>query len=191
VKKQDHSGPGQVAVRENLGPTIRNASIEDQSGTVGLSEDGMVNQVVANKDEPPEESISVLTGSQLQDLIKEEALSLAEQVEQLGGELKDLKLDFEALVGTVTNQARLIKNLQNQDEKLGQTVLLRCQKIIRYINNRPDHKASLETLKGVIEIDNAKMSQTIVALHKGWSGRFVTRRIQGNEHKKELVQVKW
>ena len=39
--------------KEDHEPTIRKASIEDQSGTIGLVEDGTVKQVVASKDDPP------------------------------------------------------------------------------------------------------------------------------------------
>jgi hypothetical protein len=122
----------------------------------------------------------------------DETISLAEQVEELRQECQQLKLDLEALSNNQVTIFRLIKELKEgeREEKLGKTVLLRCQKVIRYINNRPDHKATLETLKGVLQVDDAKMSQVISALNKGWPGRFITRPIGGNGRKKELVQVK-
>jgi hypothetical protein len=41
----------------NHKPTIRKASLEDQSGTVGIAEDGTVKQVLASKEDPPVKSM--------------------------------------------------------------------------------------------------------------------------------------
>ena len=122
----------------------------------------------------------------------EEIVALKSEVASLKAKTGAIEKDMDSLANNDSNQLRLIADLHERDhpDDLGQTVLLRCQKVIRYINNRPDHKAALETLKGVLEVDNDKMSRVIKALNVGWPGRYVLRPIQGDKRKKELIQIK-
>ena len=68
-----------------------------------------------------------------------------------------------------------------QSKDPGKTDTLRVQKLIKYMKDRPDHKASFATLRGVLQVDAPKLRAVIKAADKLDPGRFEVR---DDEHDK-------
>ena len=104
-------------------------------------------------DVQPEEPIFVLTGSQLQEIISRAIQPLQAELQDLkatvarqGEKIKALEVtqDFQAENSFI--QLQLINDLRKKDP--GKTEISRAEKIEKYLQARPDHKANFETLKG-------------------------------------------
>lgn len=127
-----------------------------------------------------------------------EAIDVLERIERLEEENREIRRDLkEAKIFSLLSRVddlwdwveEIDSNLNGSD--YGKIYGVRCQKIISYINNRPDHKASLETLKGVLKIKDSAMSKTIKALNKLCPNKYAIRQAGvGDKRKRELVQIK-
>ena len=85
-------------------------------------------------------------------------------------------------------QLRLIHELKEKAKKSpGKTELSRAEKIERYLAARPDHKATFETLKGHLGIDNDLLGIAIKSLLP--SGKYAIIKTPGDKRKRTLVML--
>ena len=85
-------------------------------------------------------------------------------------------------------QLRLIRELKEKAKKSpGKTELSRAEKIERYLAARPDHKATFETLKGHLGIDNDLLGIAIKSLLP--SGKYAIIKTPGDKRKRTLVML--
>lgn len=85
-------------------------------------------------------------------------------------------------------QLRLIHELKERVKKSpGKTELSRAEKIERYLAARPDHKATFETLKGHLGIDNDLLGIAIKSLLP--SGKYAIIKTPGDKRTRTLVML--
>jgi hypothetical protein len=83
-------------------------------------------------------------------------------------------------------QLRLIHGLK--EKKPGKTELSRAEKIERYLAARPDHKATFETLKGHLQLNNVRLNEAITTLIEAHPGSYSIQKAKtGDKRKKILV----
>ena len=95
--------------------------------------------------------------------------SLQDRISHLESIIVQLKEENAAMAATQAHlidnqfiQLQLIRSLK--EKKPGKTELSRAEKIERYLSSRPDHRASFETLKGHLQIDNVRLNEAIKIL---------------------------
>jgi hypothetical protein len=148
---------------------------------------------------PAEGPIFVLTGSQLQEIIKQtvqDALGSyedlrqmvqdqAREIEALKAKLEAIQKDQDCLAENDLNQLRLIADLRKKEP--GKTEISRAEKIEKYLLSRPDHKVTFETLKGHLGTDNIRLSEAIKTLMHTSPGRYEITRTPGDGRKRTLT----
>ena len=83
---------------------------------------------------------------------------------------------------------RLINGLRHKEP--GKTELSRAEKIEKYLQARPDHKATFETLKGHLGIERHLLKQGVKTLMAREPGRYaVVRTPGGDKRKRTLVML--
>ncbi len=86
-------------------------------------------------------------------------------------------------------QLRLIHELKAKRSP-GKTELSRAEKIERYLAARPDHKATFETLKGYLQLDNVRLNEAITTLMEAHPGSYSIQKAQtGDKRKKILIML--
>ena len=138
----------------------------------------------------PEESIFVLSSSQLQEIITRAVQPLLDRVDSLGatvdqqGEyIAGLERTEASQAEDIMNLARLVKDFRKKDP--GKTEIARGEKIERYLKARPDHRATYETLKGHLSIDNDRLGKAIRILVA--SGKCAIIKTTGDKRKRSLI----
>ena len=71
----------------------------------------------------------------------------------------------------------------------GKTEISRAEKIERYLQARPDHKATFETLKGHLGIDNTRLKEAIHTLMDSSPGRYTIVNTATDKRKRILVML--
>ena len=111
---------------------------------------------------------------------------LKAEVSQLKGIIANLEAKVRALEATQDSQAenelnmlRLINDLRKKEP--GKTEISRTEKIAKYLQSRPDHKASFETLRGHLGIDKVLLSQAVKVLIASSPRQYTTIKIKGNK----------
>lgn len=140
---------------------------------------------------PEEETIFVLTAGQLQEIISRSIQPLREEMTALCSRLAELESLQESEISRVCcdiayDRQRLAR-LENPIKRPGKTETARAEKIEKYLQSRPDHRATFETLKGHLGIDNVLLNQAIKTLMDGSSGRYGITRTSGDKRKRTLV----
>ncbi|MFZ3133102.1 MAG: hypothetical protein WBH08_01395 [Methanothrix sp.] len=128
-------------------------------------------------------------------LLAEASQPLQERIEFLESIIARQCEKIAALEATASHQEenlliqfRLIHELK--DKKPGKTELSRAEKIERYLASRPDHKATFETLKGYLQLDNVRLNETIKTLLSAHPGRYSIQKAQtGDKRKKILIML--
>ncbi len=148
--------------------------------------------------ESPSEQLITLTYGQLQGLIEAAIQPLQAEIAQLREEINSLRtrttslestLDLEitrVCVDIAYDRKRLAK-LEHPTKEPGKTELSRAEKIERYLAARPNHQASFETLKGMLQINNVLLNQTIKILMDGSPGRYGVVKAPGDKRKRTLI----
>jgi len=121
--------------------------------------------------------------------------SLQDRISYLEGIIVQLKEENAAMAATQAHlidnqeiQLRLIRELKEKAKKSpGKTELSRAEKIERYLAARPDHKATFETLKGHLGIDNDLLGIAIKSLLP--SGKYAIIKTPGDKRKRTLVML--
>jgi len=145
-------------------------------------------------DVQPSEPIFVLTGSQLQQIIKEATQGLQDRVEALEDIVANLESkvsDLEATQDTQgeneLNMLRLINDLSHKEPR--KMEISRVEKIEKYLQARPDHKATYETLKGYLGVKNDLLNDAINALVTKNPGKYGITKDPGDKRKRSLVML--
>jgi hypothetical protein len=157
--------------------------------------------------ESPSDQLIVLTDGQLGGLIKEAIEPLQDEISLLREERDQDHQEIEALRARTTSlesaldqeisrvcmdiaydRKRLAK-LENPIKEPGKTETARAEKIEKYLASRPDHKATFETLKGMLQINNVLLNQAIKTLMDSSPGRYGITKAQGDKRKRTLVML--
>jgi len=159
---------------------------------------------------PPSEQLITLTYGQLQNLVTrtvEKAIQpLQEEVAQLHAErdkdhreIADLHAQVRSLESLqeaevtrvcldIAQDRQRISALEHPAGKEpGKTEISRAEKIAKYLQSRPDHRATFETLRGHLGVDKARLLETIKALMASEPGRYRITGVLGDKRKKALV----
>ncbi len=121
--------------------------------------------------------------------------SLQDRISYLESIIVQLKEENAAMAATQAHlidnqeiQLRLIHELKEKVKRSpGKTELSRAEKIERYLAARPDHKATYETLKGHLGIDNDLLGIAIKSLLP--SGKYAIIKTPGDKRKRTLVML--
>ena len=121
--------------------------------------------------------------------------SLQDRISHLESIIVQLKEENAAMAATQAHlidnqeiQLRLIHELKEKAKRNpGKTELSRAEKIERYLAARPDHKATFETLKGHLGIDNDLLGIAIKSLLP--SGKYAIIKTPGDKRKRTLVML--
>ncbi len=149
----------------------------------------------------PSEQLITLTYGQLVQAIQEAIQPLQDRIESLEdtlasqhGEITNLResvasleKDRDTLSENQLIQLRLIHELKEKGKEPGKTELSRAEKIEKYLASRPDHKATFETLKGHLGIDNDLLGIAIKSLLP--SGKYAIVKTPGDKRKRTLVML--
>ncbi|MCJ7760368.1 hypothetical protein MUP59_04410, partial [Candidatus Bathyarchaeota archaeon] len=65
--------------------------------------------------------------------------------------------------------------------------LSRAEKVAKYMKDRPDHKATFETLKGHLGVDNVRLNEALKVLMTHYPGKYGIARLPGDKRKRALV----
>ena len=121
--------------------------------------------------------------------------SLQDRISYLESIIVQLKEENAAMAATQAHlidnqeiQLRLIHELKEKAKRSpGKTELSRAEKIEKYLAARPDHKATFETLKGHLGIDNDLLGIAIKSLLP--SGKYAIIKTPGDKRKRTLVML--
>ena len=102
-------------------------------------------------------------------------------------ELGHLEATQDTLGENDLNQLRLINDLRKKDP--GKTEISRAEKIEKYLQARPDHRATFETLKGHLSVDKHRLREAIRTLMESSPGRYGITRAPGDKRKQILVML--
>ena len=124
--------------------------------------------------------------------------SLQDRISYLEGIIVQLKEENAAMAATQAHlidnqeiQLRLIHELKEKAKRSpGKTELSRAEKIEKYLAARPDHKATFETLKGYLQLDNVRLNEAITTLMSTHPGRYsIQKATTGDKRKKILIML--
>ena len=124
--------------------------------------------------------------------------SLQDRISYLESIIVQLKEENAAMAATQAHlidnqeiQLRLIHELKEKAKRSpGKTELSRAEKIERYLAARPDHKATFETLKGYLQLDNVRLNEAITTLMSTHPGRYsIQKATTGDKRKKILIML--
>ena len=124
--------------------------------------------------------------------------SLQDRISYLEGIIVQLKEENAAMAATQAHlidnqeiQLRLIHELKEKAKRSpGKTELSRAEKIEKYLAARPDHKATFETLKGYLQLDNVRLNEAITTLMSTHPGRYSIQKAKtGDKRKKVLIML--
>ena len=155
--------------------------------------------ITAQTDFPvsPSDQLITLTSGQLQDIIKEAIQFLQDRIGSLEARVTAQDEKIRALEATQDTHAdnqliqlRLIHDLRESKKEPGKTEISRADRIERYLSSRPDHKASFETLKGHLQVDNVRLNETIKILVATSDHSYsIQREKSGDKRKRVLVML--
>jgi hypothetical protein len=86
------------------------------------------------------------------------------------------------------DRQRLAK-LETPSKAPGDTELSRAEKIAKYLKDRPDRRATFETLKGHLGVDSVRLNEALKALMTLNPGRFGIARLPGDRRKKTIIML--
>lgn len=125
--------------------------------------------------------------------LREESAKQARQIEDLKREASDateaiieIREHFPALIASINKR---LSHLEHPDKVSGQTAQDRAKKIDRYMEGRPDHKASYEALKGFLDINDVLLNYSISALKTEFPDKYIVIRDKADHRKKWLRAV--
>jgi len=148
--------------------------------------------------QPSEEAVFILTASQLKYLIKEAIQPLQDEVRDLKATVVRQYKKIAVLEATQETQAdnqliqlRLINDLREATNKgPGKTEISRADKIEKYLTSRPDHRATFETLKGQLQVDNVRLNEAIKILITTSDRSYsIQKETTGDKRKRILVML--
>jgi len=120
---------------------------------------------------------------------------IEDRISYLEGIIVQLKEENAAMAATQATlsdnqliQLRLIHALKEKAKRSpGKTELSRAEKIERYLSSRPDHKATFETLKGYLQIDNVRLNEAITTLMSAHPGSYSIQKARTGDKRKKIL----
>jgi chromosome segregation ATPase len=95
--------------------------------------------------------------------------------------------DVTRLACDIATDRRRLAALENPHKEPGKTETSRAEKIEKYLSSRPDHRATFETLKGHLGIDNDLLGIAVRCLLP--SGKYAIIKTPGDKRKRTLVML--
>ena len=152
-----------------------------------------------------EESIFVLSGSELKAIIakaiQEATKPILTRLSDLEGTLRtqeeeivDLRAfgeaEIERVCVDIATDRRRLAALEHPTKEPGKTETSRAEKIEKYLASRPDHKATFETLKGMLQVDNIRLNEAIKVLIAASDHSYVIQKEKtGDKRKRSLIML--
>ena len=115
--------------------------------------------------------------------LKDEVEHLRATIARQDEKIRALEATQDTLGDNQLIQLRLIADLRKKEP--GKMEISRAEKIERYLQSRPDHKATFETLKGHLGIDNDRLGKAIKTLVS--SGKCTIIKTAGDKRKRSLI----
>jgi hypothetical protein len=114
-------------------------------------------------------------------------------VQDLRAENMALKCELEAFLEITARERaydrQRLARLENPKTAPGNMELSRAEKIGKYMKDRPDHKATFETLKGHLGVDNVRLNEALKVLMTLYPGKYGIARLPGDKRKRALVML--
>ena len=114
--------------------------------------------------------------------------SFSSKIDEITKDIADIREYFPKLI---SSDRQRISALEKPEKSPGKRNTERVQKLIRYMNARPDHKASFETLKGHFQIKDNQLNAIIVAANQLDPDRFIIIKDEHDGRKRWLVVRKY
>lgn len=122
----------------------------------------------------------------LQDRIE----SLEATVASQGEEIATLTATQDTQADNQLIQLRLINQLREAKKEPGKTETTRAEKIERYLQSRPDRRATFETLKGMLQVDNIRLNEAIKVLIATSDRSYIIQKEKtGDKRKRSLIML--
>ena len=138
--------------------------------------------------EPSEDRLITVPASlleSLQDEIRDLKVTVTRQQEDIASLKAAEKLNF----SDIRDLYAAIDEIDHLQKEPGKTELSRVEKIEKYLQTRPDHRATFETLKGHLGIDKHRLREAIRTLMMSSPGRYGIIRASGDKRKQILVML--
>lgn len=141
-----------------------------------------------------QEQIFILRADQLQEIISRAVQPLQDEVSQLKATVARQQEDIASLRDTSDLNYDDIRDLyaaiaEIEQKKVGKTEISRAEKIETYLRARPDHRATLETLKGYLGIGKVLLYQTMQILITENPGKYAIIKTPGARDKRKKTLV--
>ncbi len=132
--------------------------------------------------------------------LQDEVIELKATVARQGEEIATLRASLASLETTqeteisrvcvdIAYDRQRLARLEHPIKQPGKTETSRAEKIEKYLQSRPDHRATYETLKGHLGIDKDRLKEAIKTLMDASPGRYGIVRVPGDKRKRILVML--
>jgi hypothetical protein len=136
---------------------------------------------------PSEEAVFIFTSGQLQEIIRQATAPILQELQALRA---SQEADIERLALDIALDRQRLARLENPIKEPGKIEISRADKIERYLSSRPDHRASFETLRGHLQIDNVRLNETIKILIATSDRSYsIQKEKTGDKRKRVLVML--
>lgn len=111
---------------------------------------------------------------------------LTQEVSEATEAIIEIREHFPALIGSINKR---LSKLEHPAKMPGLTSQDRAKKIDRYMEGRPDHKASYEALKGFLVINDVLLNFSIASLKNDYPDKYITIKDRKDHRKRWLLEV--
>lgn len=101
--------------------------------------------------------------------------------------VESMRKDMDVLSENQYIQLKIIADLRHKSPTKATT--LRAARIEKYLQARPDHRATLESLRGFLGADKHRLNEAVKTLMSLHPGRYTVVRAPGDKRKKSLVML--
>jgi uncharacterized protein YoxC len=115
-----------------------------------------------------------------------EIKDVKQEVSEATEAIIEIREHFPALIGSINKR---VSKLEHPEKQSGHAAQDRAKKIDKYMEGRPDHKASYEALKGFLTINDVLLNFSIAALKTEFPDKYVVARDKADHRKKWLREV--
>lgn len=98
----------------------------------------------------------------------------------------EIREHFPALIASINKR---VSKVEHPDKQPGQTAWDRAKRIDKYMEGRPDHKASYEALKGFLLVNDVLLNFALAALKKEYPDKYIMIKDKLDRRKKWLMEV--
>jgi hypothetical protein len=117
----------------------------------------------------------------------DQAVLTAGELKKILNRIEALEKCLEKMAENLDIQFDLINQLRKPEATIGEKI--RADKIERYLRERPDHRATYETLRGFLGVDKARLNEAIKILVASEPGRYGIMRLPGDKRKRVLIML--